>query len=179
MGIEIERRFFIDGRGEKPWRGERVLSIFQCYLTGVTLDEGNIVWNGHNLAKGEDGLVNIKTWRIRLQDGEAILTAKGSRTGATATEFEWPLSKDLFDSLSLEGLPSVTKTRYLWDGEDGLLWEVDEFESPLEGLIIAEVELESESQPVIIPSWTGLELTGIRGWSNAALARMLNDAMHP
>jgi len=51
MGIEIERRFFIDGRGEKPWRGERALSIFQCYLTGVTLDEGNIVWNGHNLAK--------------------------------------------------------------------------------------------------------------------------------
>ena len=179
MGIEIERRFFIDGRGEKPWRGDRALSIFQCYLTGVKLDEGNIVWNGHNLAKGEDGLVNIRTWRIRLQDGRATLTAKGSRTGATATEFEWPLSKDLFDSLSLEGLPSVTKTRYLWDGEDGLLWEVDEFESPLEGLIIAEVELESESQPVIIPSWTGLELTGIKGWSNAALARMLNDAMLP
>ena len=179
MGIEIERRFFIDGRGEKPWRGERALSIFQCYLNGVTFDEGNIVWNGHNLAQEEEDLVNISTWRIRLQDGAATLTAKGSRTGATATEFEWQLSKDLFDSLSLEGLPSVTKTRYLWDGDDGLLWEVDEFESPLEGLIIAEVELESEDQTVVIPSWTGLELTSLRGWSNAALARMLNDAMLP
>lgn len=179
MGIEIERRFFVDGRGEKPWRGERLLSIFQCYLTGVKLEEGNIVWNGHNLAHADTDLSNISTWRIRLQDGVAMLTAKGFRIGASAAEFEWPISKDLFDSLSLEGLPSVSKTRYLWNGEDGLMWEVDEFESPLEGLIIAEIELESESQPVIIPSWTGLELTNLRGWSNAALATMLKDAMLP
>lgn len=179
MGIEIERRFFVDGRGEKPWRGERLLSIFQCYLTGVKLDEGNIVWNGHNLARADTDLSNISTWRIRLQDGVAMLTAKGFRIGASAAEFEWPISKDLFDSLSLEGLPSVSKTRYLWNGEDGLMWEIDEFESPLEGLIIAEIELESESQPVIIPSWTGLELTNLRGWSNAALATMLKDAMLP
>ena len=78
-------------------------------------------------------------------------------------EFEWPLSQELFKSLSLEELPSITKTRYLWDGEDGLLWEVDEFESPLAGLIIAEVELESENQPVVIPPWTGLELTNYEG----------------
>ena len=64
MGIEIERRFFIDGRGEKPWRGERALSIFQCYLSGVTFDEGKIVWNGHNLAQEEEDLVNISTWRL-------------------------------------------------------------------------------------------------------------------
>ena len=179
MGIEIERRFFVDGRGEKPWRGERLLSIFQCYLTGVKLDEGNIVWNGHNLARADTDLSNISTWRIRLQDGVAMLTAKGFRIGASAAEFEWPISKDLFDSLSLEGLPSVSKTRYLWNGEDGLMWEIDEFESPLGGLIIAEIELESESQPVIIPSWTGLELTNLRGWSNAALATMLKDAMLP
>ena len=179
MGIEIERRFFVDGRGEKPWRGERLLSIFQCYLTGVKLEEGNIVWNGHNLARADTDLSNISTWRIRLQDGVAMLTAKGFRIGASAAEFEWPISKDLFDSLSLEGLPSVSKTRYLWNGEDGLMWEIDEFESPLEGLIIAEIELESESQPVIIPSWTGLELTNLRGWSNAALATMLKDAMLP
>ena len=179
MGIEIERRFFIDGRGQKPWRGEREIPIFQCYLTGVTLNKGTIEWNGHNLAFEETELTNISTWRIRLQDGEAILTAKGFRTGASAVEFEWPLSQELFKSLSLEGLPSITKTRYLWDGEDGLLWEVDEFESPLAGLIIAEVELESENQPVVIPPWTGLELTNLRGWSNAALARMLKDAMHP
>ena len=179
MGIEIERRFFIDGREQKPWRGDRFLSIFQCYLDEVSQVDGEIVWQGHILASGHDDLANISTWRIRLQDGVAILTAKGHQTGATSSEYEWPISHELFDSLPLEGLPAVTKTRYLWDGDDGLLWEVDEFESPLEGLIIAEVELESEEQTVVIPDWAGLELTGLRGWSNAELAKMLNDVMNP
>jgi CYTH domain-containing protein len=64
-------------------------------------------------------------------------------------------------------------------GEDDLLWEVDEFEGELVGLIIAEVELEKEDQDVIIPPWTGLELTTLRGWSNAALSRMIMDAKQP
>ena len=82
----------------------------------------------------------------------------------------------MLDNLNLEGLPTVIKTRYLWNGEDGLLWEVDEFEGSLSGLVIAEVELEEEDQEVIIPSWVGLELTHLKGWSNAALADMLDQA---
>jgi adenylate cyclase len=64
----------------------------------------------------------------------------------------------------------------LWPGEDGLLWEVDEFEDRLAGLIIAEVELESEGQDVVIPPWAGLELTYLRGWSNASLSTMIKDS---
>ena len=79
------------------------------------------------------------------------------------------------EGLNLEGLPTVIKTRYLWNGGDGLLWEVDEFEGRLSGLIIAEVELESEDQEVSIPSWVGLELTHLKGWSNAALAEMIGQ----
>ena len=71
MGIEIERRFFIDGRGQKPWRGERALSIFQCYLSGVTLNKGTIVWNGHNLAFEETELTNISTWSCLLYTSDA------------------------------------------------------------------------------------------------------------
>ena len=56
-----------------------------------------------------------------------------------------------------------------WNGADGSLWEVDEFEDSLAGLIIAEVELKSVDQSVDLPPWLGMELTNLRGWSNASL----------
>lgn len=176
MGIEIERRFFIDGRENKPWRGGNSIPMLQYYLSNITHNNGVISWNGVDLVQEDDEISNISTWRIRLEGEKVVLTAKGLRTGASATEFEWDLSRSLFDSLDFSALPSVKKTRYLWNGEDGLLWEVDEFEGGLAGLVIAEVELESEDQKVIIPEWCGMELTGLRGWSNASLARMINDA---
>ena len=85
-----------------------------------------------------------------------------------------PLS--LYNDLALDGLPSISKVRHYWNGEDGLLWEVDEFEGPISGLIIAEVELEDESQNVALPSWLGLELTYLKGWSNSSLSRMISDS---
>lgn len=179
MGVEIERRFLIDGRGDKPWRGGDSIPMFQCYLSGVIHENDVISWNGHDLVEEEGEIVNITTWRIRLQGEDLVLTAKGARMGASAIEHEWNLPKEMFESLPLKGLPSTEKTRHLWKGVDGLLWEVDEFEGSLAGLIIAEVELESENQSVIIPDWCGMELTSLRGWSNAALAMMVKDAELP
>ena len=176
MGVEIERRFLVDGRDFRPWCECESISISQCYLSGVSHLENKIMWKGHLLATDTRKITGISTWRIRLHNGSVTLTAKGIRTNATASEYEWPISIDLYNSLSLNDLPSVSKTRYLWPGEDGLLWEVDEFEGSLAGLIIAEVELESEGQDVIIPSWTGLELTYLRGWSNASLSTMIKDS---
>jgi len=176
MGIEIERRFLVDGRDSAPWRECDSIAISQCYLSGVSHLENEIKWNGNLLATDDRAITGISTWRIRLHDKSVTLTAKGIRTNATATEYEWPLSLDLYNSLPLDGLPSVSKTRYLWPGEDGLLWEVDEFEGRLAGLIIAEVELEREDQAVVIPPWAGLELTNLRGWSNASLSMMIKDS---
>ena len=45
----------------------------------------------------------------------------------------------------------------------------------LAGLIIAEVELESEEMEINIPSWAGMELTYLKGWSNAELVRMIGQ----
>ena len=176
MGVEIERRFLVDGRGSSPWRQGDSIVISQCYLSGVSHIDGDIIWNGNLLATDERVISGISTWRIRLHNGAVTLTAKGFRKNATATEYEWPLSIELYNSLSLDDLPSISKTRYLWKGDDDLLWEVDEFEGSLAGLIIAEVELESEDQEVVIPEWTGLELTYLRGWSNAALSTMIKDS---
>ena len=180
MGVEIERRFLVDGRQEKPWRVAEYIEIVQCYLSDVVHNDGKIIWKDRVLAEDEREISNITTWRIRRVAGdsgvEGKLTAKGRKIGATATEYEWDISPEVFDDLSSNELPTITKTRYLWNGEDGLLWEVDEFEGGLSGLIIAEVELESEGQAVMLPPWVGLELTHLRGWSNASLSTMIKDA---
>jgi len=179
MGIEIERRFLVDARSDKIWREGASVSVFQCYISGVSQIDGNIVWKNFDLVDESIELANISTWRIRKSNGRVVLTAKGFRSGATASEFEWDLSEELYESLPLQGLPCITKTRYLWPGDDGLLWEVDEFEGALSGLVIAEVELENENQPVLIPEWASLELTNLRGWSNASLSTMIEDVKLP
>jgi len=175
MGIEIERRFLVDGRNEKPWRSGEHSVMCQHYLSDVSYLDGKIMWKGIQLAEDDRAITNIVTWRVRLRDNVVTMTAKGRRVGATATEFEWDLSLDLYNSLPLQGLPSVEKIRHYWNGDDGLLWEVDEYEGPIAGLIIAEVELEEEGQNVSLPNWLGLELTYLPGWSNASLSRMIND----
>lgn len=178
--VEIERRFLVDGRNDKPWQGGEYIKIQQYYLSEVTHENGEVAWRNQMLVKDNRDLGDVRTWRIRHRTDKngtkIILTTKGKRTGATAMEFEWELPFQLYEKLNFEGLPTVVKTRYLWNGDDGLLWEVDEFEESLSGLVIAEVELEREDQYVTLPSWTGLELTHLKGWSNASLAEMLTQA---
>lgn len=178
--VEIERRFLVDGRNDKPWQGGEYIEIQQYYLSEVTYENGEVTWCNQMLVNDNRDLGNVRTWRIRHRTDKngtkIILTTKGKRIGATAKEFEWELPFKLYEKLNFEGLPTVVKTRYLWKGDDGLLWEVDEFEGSLSGLVIAEVELESEDQHVTIPSWAGLELTHLKGWSNASLAEMLTQA---
>jgi len=176
MGVEIERRFLVDGRNEKPWRGGESKAIFQSYLDDVKHIDGKIIWNEHLLVEDDRELMNLTTWRIRLSEGIATLTAKGRRIGASATEYEWGLPLELYNSLPLDSQPSISKIRHHWIGNDGLLWEVDEFEGVLGGLIIAEVELEDEHQEVALPPWLGLEITYLKGWSNSALSLMIKDS---
>ena len=57
-----------------------------------------------------------------------------------------------------------------------MIWEVDEFEGVLAGLILAEIELEDINQEFDRPEWIGIELTGLKSWSNASLATTLLNA---
>ena len=50
-------------------------------------------------------------------------------------------------------------------------WVVDVFEQSNSGLKIAEIELNSESEEIEVPSWCGREITGIKSLSNASLAK--------
>ena len=185
--VEIERRFLVDGRFERPWVHESTecIEIKQWYLDhkefDVSIEHNAVMYKKKQLVSGLSQeicstLLLEPDWTVRIRKSHSayVLTLKGSRKGASAAEFEWEIERETAESVIDDLLyPFVEKKRYLWTNTDGFVWEIDEFESNLAGLIIAEVELEDEDATVEIPSWAGMELTYLRGWSNASLARML------
>ena len=51
--------------------------------------------------------------------------------------------------------------------EEGLKWEVAEFHGKYEGLVVSEIELESEERVVELPTFVGKEVTDDRRYYNA------------
>lgn len=90
--------------------------------------------------------------RVRSKGGKFFLTRKGGE-GFVREEEEYEISKEMFEILwSLTEDARIEKTRYEIIGEGGLVWEIDEFQTPLtEGLFLAEVELQDESIVPEIP----------------------------
>ena len=144
---EIERRFLVVSN---EWRGE---------ATGVCFTQGY-------LSTDPDRVV-----RVRVEGDAARLTIKGRKVGATAAEFEYSIPTDdaayLLAHLCKPQI--VEKTRYRIE-HDGVVWEIDEFRGVNQGLVIAEVELEAETQTVKLPPWAGREITINFRYSNAALS---------
>lgn len=181
--MEIERRFLVDGREEKPWRQHSdVFQIEQYYTVGdwLSVNELTLMFEGDvftDITPTErDHLASTASWttRLRRRNGQFILTYKARISDDTSLELEWSVEEGMAQRLLAKGpFPSVEKTRYVLTGSDGLSWEIDEFEGALAGLVLAEVELSSSSQAVALPQWVGQEITGLRSWSNRALAETL------
>lgn len=108
--------------------------------------------------------------RVRICDERAVLTVKGPRKGLARHEFEYPVplsdAEDMISSLAMGRI--LSKWRFLVPF-GGLVWEVDRYEAPLEGVTIAEVELPREDYPLVLPSWAGDEITGDPKWRKIAL----------
>lgn len=154
MGIEIERKFLVAGEG---WRA-------------AVRGAGTEMRQGY-LAAGGPGLPSV---RIRLMGERAVLTVKGPG-GKVRAEFEYPVpAADAAAMLALSPLAELAKTRFEVMHE-GHLWTVDEFHAPaaLRGLVLAEVELDSEEVDPPLPPWLGAEVTDDPRYSNAALAAAL------
>ncbi|MFM8964623.1 MAG: CYTH domain-containing protein [Sphingomonadales bacterium] len=106
--------------------------------------------------------------RIRITDNMAFFTIKlGS--GLTRSEFEYEIPQDEANEMIEEaGLACLHKTRYyIQHGSD--TWELDVFHGALEGLLLAELELENEDQTFDYPSWLGQEVTFDSAYPNANL----------
>ena len=183
--IERERRFFVDGREEKPWRNGDPKHIEQYYLDrellalkGDVLEyDGNVLFtlDSYNLALYREN--NGWGARLRRQNDEFIFTSKtkgGLQDDASNYEIEGDIAERSYWNL-LDGrvVPHIQKTRYVWKDVQGLEWEIDEFEGPLAGLVLMEVELKGDQEIDEFPPWTGDEITGLGSWSNRALAESL------
>ena len=111
------------------------------------------------------------TVRVRISDDRAWLTIKGPSMDGGLSRFEWEHEIPAKEALALLPLCEgalVDKRRYLVDFE-GHTFEVDEFYGDNEGLVIAEVELQSVDEVVVYPAWLGKEVTGIRRYYNSQL----------
>lgn len=151
MPKEIERKFLVAGDG---WRGEA--GAGRRFRQAIVFSEAE------------------RTLRVRIVDGNlATLTIKVGIDGSTMSrhEFEYqvPVS-DAEELLSLANGNTIAKTRHEVP-RGGHVWEIDVYEGPLEGLIVAEVEMKSEDETPEIPGWLGRELTGDKRFSNQALAQ--------
>ncbi len=111
-----------------------------------------------------------KTIRIRVSDKLAWLTIKGKTTGASRPEFEYEIPKEeALQMLDLMAESSLEKYRYKIKIE-GHIWEVDEFKGENEGLLMAEIELKSDSEVFITPEWIGEEVTNDNRYFNSYLS---------
>jgi adenylate cyclase len=110
--------------------------------------------------------------RVRRRGDDRTLTIK-SGAGLVRTEEELALEAPRFDALwPLTEGRRVVKTRYLVPVQNGLTAEVDVYEGPLDGLLTAEVEFDSEPASAAFepPAWLGTEVTGDGRYANRALA---------
>jgi len=109
--------------------------------------------------------------RVRTMEDKAYLTIKGIAIGASRMEFEYEIPlQDADELLEICEKPLIEKTRYKVQ-EGGFVWEVDEFFRENQGLIVAEVELESEDQEFPKPDWVREEVTEDPRYFNSNLIK--------
>lgn len=145
MGIEIERKFLVDGTA---WRQGAGVRFSQGYL---------------NRDKE-------RTVRVRIAGEKAFLTVKGMSIGASRAEFEYEIPvADAEQLLKLSDGPVIEKIRRVIQLEEAV-WEVDEFLGENAGLVVAEIELQSEDQVFARPEWLGEEVTHDSRYFNSSLS---------
>ena len=150
MHYEIERKFLV-----------KDLSFKDLAVRSYRISQGYIAHDGGN------------TVRVRIRDAQGFLTIKGPATGSGLSRYEWEREIPLPDAQELLLLchgGTVDKTRYLIPAGEKY-FEVDVFEGENEGLVMAEIELDTPDQSFPRPDWLGQEVTGDPRYYNSSLLR--------
>jgi adenylate cyclase len=148
--IEIERKFLVNSDAFK-YDALRKNHIAQGYLNSAP----------------------ERTVRVRIKGDTGYLTIKGKSNETGLSRFEWEKEIPLAEAKTLlllceKGI--IEKNRYeVPVGKH--LFEVDEFFGENEGLLLAEVELQSESEFFEKPHWLGDEVTQDQRYYNSYLSQ--------
>jgi CYTH domain-containing protein len=157
MGVEIERKFLVKN---DDWEDAPQF----CY---VVIDQGYLMQDDNYVL------------RIRTFGREGWLTIKSANSGMTRMEYEYPIRYSDARRLLNKCRTQITKERFtvvvgptvpgdIVIGEQE--WTIDVFSGENQGLVIAEIELESEDTKIELPSWLGEEVTFDDRYYNANLA---------
>ncbi|WP_308551996.1 CYTH domain-containing protein [uncultured Mediterranea sp.] len=149
MEREIERKFLVRGEYKsQAYASSRIVQGYICSARGRTV-------------------------RVRIRDTKGYLTIKGASDAAGMSRYEWEREIPLAEAEELMKLcePGVIdKTRYLVHSGRHV-FEVDEFYGDNQGLVVAEVELASETEPFEKPAFIGREVTGDVRYYNSQLMK--------
>ena len=111
--------------------------------------------------------------RVRIQGTDGFITVKGKSNKSGLSRYEWEKQISQAEAEELLHLcePGISeKTRYEIS-LDSHTFEVDEFMGENEGLVIAEIELGSETEPFTKPDWLGKEVSGDVKYYNSQLSK--------
>ncbi len=113
------------------------------------------------------------TIRVRIINDRAVLTVKGKNDGPVRDEWEYAIpvddAREMLDKLCPGVL--IDKVRHVVPYK-GFRWEVDRFNSPAEGLTVAEIELDSADTRFSLPPFVGEEVTGNPAYYNSTMATL-------
>ena len=147
MALEIERKFLVDAE-----------KISALNLTG-----------GEKIFQGYLSTDKNKTVRVRVKNNRGFLTVKSANVGIVRKEFEYEIPvADAEEILKLCAPNTLQKVRYKVEYA-GKIFEVDIFSGRHQGLILAEVELNSPTEIVDLPDWIGEEVSDNPKYYNSNL----------
>jgi adenylate cyclase len=149
MGIEIERKFLVVN---DSWR--------EAASPGIPIKQGYLLGGKH------------ASVRVRLQGDKANLNIKSATLGVRRQEFEYAIPLDDAEVLlaTLCHRPLIEKVRYLVPYVDKQ-WEIDVFEGDNAGLVVAELELQDETEDYVRPPWLGEEVSHDPRYYNTSLSQ--------
>jgi adenylate cyclase len=149
MGKETERKFLVEG-DFKPFVSKQT-RIVQGYLSSVP----------------------ERTVRVRIKGDKGYITIKGIGNASGASRFEWEKEvpvNEIEELLKICEPGVIEKIRYLVKAGPHT-FEVDEFHGDNRGLVLAEIELGSETEAFQKPAWLGEEVTGDTRYYNSMLMK--------